>query len=175
MYNIEKFITEEQISERIKLLSEEINEYYKGKEILIICLLKGALVFTSDLIRKLNVPVELDFIRASSYNDKTYSQGKVDILDDIKLEIKGKNVLIIDDIIDTGYTLKEIIDHLKERAAKTISICTLFDKPARRKTDITVDFVGFEIEDEFIIGYGLDYNQKYRNLPYIGRLKDDNY
>ena len=162
--------SEEEIKNRIKLLANEINNYYNGENIVVLCILKGSFIFAADLIRDLNMKVEIDFIKASSYRNKTYSEGKVDIYDDINVDIKDKNVLVVDDIIDTGYTLEKILKILEYRNPKSIKLCTLFNKDERRKVNIKSNFYGFDITNEFIIGYGLDFNEEYRNLPYIGKV-----
>lgn len=169
--NFEKMISEEEINNKILELSSQINKYYNDEELCVICVLKGAAIFTCDLIKKLKMPVILDYLVASSYEDKTYSSGIVKISKDIDININGKNVLVIDDIIDTGYTLDKIVEYLKEKAPKSIKTCTLFDKSERRKIkNIEVDFKGIKIPNEFIFGYGLDYCEKYRNLPFISKL-----
>jgi len=169
--DIEKMISKEEIEERIINLSYELNEYYKNEEVVIICILKGALIFTADLVRHLKMPLSIEFLKASSYRDKTYSDGIVEVKSDIKQSLNGKNILVIDDIIDTGYTLEKVINILKQDNPKSIKLCTLFNKQERREVSISADFYGFDIPNEFIIGYGLDYDEKYRNLPYIGKVK----
>ncbi len=169
--NIDIMYSKEEIQNKIKLLASKINDYYNKDSIVIICILKGSFIFCSDLVRNLNMPLKIAFIKASSYRDKTYSDGKVDIIDDIDDNIENKNILVVDDIIDTGYTLNKIISLLKEKNPKSIKLCTLFNKEERRKVDLKSDFYGFDLPNEFIIGYGLDYNEEYRNLPYIGKIK----
>ena len=169
--NIEEMISKEEIKARIISLSKQLNEYYKDEEVVIICILKGALIFTSDLVRYLKMPLSIEFLKASSYREKTYSDGVVKVKSDIKQSLNGKNILIIDDIIDTGYTLEKVINILKKDNPKSIKLCTLVNKQARRETKINADFYGFDIPNEFIIGYGMDYDEKYRNLPYIGKVK----
>lgn len=172
MNNIEVLISEEEIKSRINELAEQINKDYEGEELLVVSVLRGAIVFTCDLIRKLNINVKVDFMVASSYQDSTESSGTVKIEKDLDESIKGKNILIIDDIVDTGLTLSHLVEILKTRGPKSISLCTLCSKKERRKKDVKVDYIGFEVPDLFIVGYGLDYKQQYRNLPYIGRITD---
>lgn len=163
----EVLFTREEIAERVRELGTEISQVYEGEEILVISLLKGAFVFTADLIREITVPVEIDFMTTSSYGDGQESSGKVKFLTDIRTDVKGKNVLIVDDIMDSGYTMNEVKKHIMEKGPKTLRICTMLDKPSRRKVDLNPDFVGHEIEDVFIVGYGLNYESYYRNTPYI--------
>ena len=170
--NIEEMISREDIKARILSLSKQLNEYYKDEEVVIICILKGALIFTSDLVRHLKMPVSIEFLKASSYRDKTYSDGIVDVKNDISIEIlKDKNILIIDDIIDTGHTLEKIIKILNKYNPKSIKLCTLVNKQERREAELNAAFYGFDIPNEFIIGYGMDLDEQYRNLPYIGKVK----
>lgn len=171
MFEIQEMITQEKIRERIYQLAKKISKDFEGKEICLICILKGSVVFTCDLMRNLDIPIILDFLIASSYGKKFISNGIVHIKKKPDIELKDKEVLIIDDIIDTGYTLKKILKSIEKKHPKAIYTCTLFDKKERRKVDIDVDYVGFEIPDEFIVGYGLDYDEKYRNLPYVGKMK----
>ena len=169
--NIEIMYNEEEINKRIIELSKKLNNYYKGESIIIMCILKGSFIFVSDLVRKLDMPLKIDFLKASSYRDKTYSEGEVDIEDDIRLDLSNQNVLIVDDIIDSGYTLEKIVTLIKNKSPKSVKLCTLFNKEERREANIESDFYGFDIPNEFIIGYGLDNNEEYRNLPYIGKVK----
>ena len=170
--NIQKIINEEEIQKRIDELTDSINKYYKNEELYVICILKGSVIFTCDLIKKLKMPVVLDFLIASSYGEGTSSSGIVKILKDIDVDINNKNILIIDDIIDTGYTMKKIVEHLTIKNPKSIKTCVLLSKIERRVVNnIKVDYVGFNIENEFVLGYGLDYNQKFRNIPYIGKIQ----
>ena len=161
-------ITEEEVDARIRELGEKISKEYEGKQIHMICVLKGGVFFMCELAKRISVPVSLDFMCVSSYGDATTSSGVVRIAKDLDESIEGKDVLIVEDIIDSGRTLYYLIDVLKKRNPKSIQLCTLLDKPERRERDVKVDYVGFEIPDEFVVGYGLDYAQKYRNLPYIG-------
>ena len=160
-------ISEKQIKEKVIELGQKIEKDYKGQEIFLIGVLKGASVFISDLMRCINLDVKIDFMSVSSYGMSTTSSGIVKILKDIDQDISNKNVIIVEDIIDTGLTLNYLKDYLLKKNAKSIKICTLLDKPERRKCNIQVDYIGFEIEDKFIVGYGIDYKEMYRNLPYI--------
>ena len=165
---IRVLLDEETVEKRICEIAAQISEEYKGKEIHMICVLKGGVFFMCELAKRISVPVSLDFMCVSSYGDATTSSGVVRIAKDLDESIEGKDVLIVEDIIDSGRTLYYLIDVLKKRNPKSIQLCTLLDKPERRERDVKVDYVGFEIPDEFVVGYGLDYAQKYRNLPYIG-------
>lgn len=171
----EILITTESLQTRIKELGQEITEDYKGQDLMIVCVLKGAVMFMSDLAQNIDLPATMDFMAVSSYGSSTVSSGVVKILKDLDSSIEGKNILIVEDIIDTGLTLSYIIDNLKSRGPKSVKICTLLDKPERRKADIEVDYTGFTVPDEFIVGYGIDYAEKYRNLPYIGCIKEEVY
>ncbi|HPO05133.1 MAG TPA: hypoxanthine phosphoribosyltransferase [Bacillota bacterium] len=166
-------INKEEIKKRVSELGAEISKDYKGESILAICVLKGAVLFMSDLIRELNVETKIDFMAVSSYGASTKSTGVVRILKDLDSNIEGENVIIVEDIIDSGLTLKYLKEYLLARNPKSLKICTLLDKPERRATDIRADYVGFSIENKFIVGYGLDYDQKYRNLPYISYLEEE--
>ena len=169
--DLEKILfTEEEINKRVTQLAEEIDTMYKGEPIFLVCILKGSAPFTVDLMRKMKSEVYLDFMAASSYGSGTTSMGKLTMTKDLTVDIKGKNVIIVEDIIDSGFTLSKIKELLESRGAKSVRIATLLSKPSRRKVDVTVDFLGFEIPDEFVIGYGLDYDEKYRNLPFVGVL-----
>lgn len=163
--------SEADIENRVRELAEKINVDYKGHDLLIIGVLKGANVFMCDLMRKITLPVQIDFIAASSYGHSTESSGVVKILKDLDYSIEDRHVLIVEDIIDTGLTLKYLIENFKSRSPKTIEICTLLDKPERRIAPLDVKYIGFKIPDEFIVGYGIDYAERYRNLPYIATLK----
>lgn len=166
-------IGKEELKERVAELGKEISRDYKGESILAICVLKGAVIFMSDLIRELNVETKIDFMAVSSYGASTESTGVVRILKDLDSDIEGENVIIIEDIIDSGLTLKYLKGYLMARNPKSLKICTLLDKPERRVADVKPDYVGFSIENKFIVGYGLDYNQMYRNLPYISYLEEE--
>lgn len=159
--------TREEISKRVEELGKEVSQAYKDKDLVVVSLLRGSFVFTADLVREISIPVEVDFMTTSSYGDAEVSSGHVDIVHDIRSSIKGKDVLIVDDIIDSGYTLEKVVSHLKEKEPNSIKICVMLDKPERRKVDLSPDFVGFTIPDVFIVGYGLNYGSYYRNIPYI--------
>ena len=167
--------SEELLASKVAEIGAQITKDYMGKELLVIGVLKGANIFLSDLVRKIDIPVQLDFIAASSYGSSTESSGVVRILKDLDYSIEGKNVLIVEDIIDSGLTLHYLLDNFKTRNPESLAVCTLLDKPERRKVDIKVDYAGFDIPDEFIVGYGIDYAEKYRNLPYIATLKPEVY
>ena len=169
--NLRVMISEEQVTKRINELAEQISKDYEGKSIHLICILKGSVFFSCDLAKRLTVPVTLDFMSVSSYGNETISSGRVRIVKDLDESIQGKHVLIIEDIIDSGRTLAYLLDLLGTRAPESLNICTLLDKPDRRVTDVDVKYVGFEIPDEFVVGYGLDYQQGYRNLPYVGVIE----
>ncbi|TCT13045.1 hypoxanthine phosphoribosyltransferase [Natranaerovirga pectinivora] len=164
-------ITEEEVAKRIEEMAKEISEEYKGRTLHLICVLKGGVVFMCDLAKKISVPVTMDFMAVSSYGDEKVSSGIVKIVKDLDDAIEGKDVIIVEDIIDSGRTLSYLIQILKERKPNTIKLCTLLDKPETRVVDVAVDYVGFEIPDKFVVGYGLDYAQKYRNLPYVGIIE----
>lgn len=166
--------SEEQIAERVRELGRQISEDYKGKSILAVGILKGSLVFMADLVRAIDGDVEIDFMQTSSYGDSTKSSGNVRIKKDMDNAPAGQNILIIEDIIDTGNTLKYLKDvYLAGKNPESVRIVTLLDKPSRRKADIAADYVGFSVEDLFVIGYGLDYAQKFRQLPYIAYLEEE--
>ena len=171
----EVLITGEEISEKTAELARQITADYKDKDPLLICILKGGLMFLADLTRQVRLPLEIDFMAVSSYGDATESSGVVRILMDLERNIQGRHVLIVEDIIDTGRTLNYIIQNLRTRGPASIKICTLLNKPARRLLDIPLDYVGFVIPDRFVVGYGLDYGEIYRNLPFVGVLKPELY
>ena len=170
---IETLITKEEIEKRIDALAEQIMKDYAGEEIYMVCVLKGGIFFMVDLARKINGPVLLDFMVVSSYGSGTESSGHIMIKKDLDGNIEGKNVLIVEDIIDSGNTLNQLRSFLLTRNPASFKICTILDKPSRRTVDVPVDYVGFEIPDEFVVGYGLDYDQRYRNLDYIGVVRFD--
>lgn len=157
----------EQIAERVKRLGEEISKDYEGKDIVVISLLRGSFVFAADLVRAISVPVNVDFMTTSSYGHGEKTSGVVDIVHDIRTDIKDKDVLVVDDIMDSGNTMKEVVDYIKLKGPKSIKTCVMLDKPSRREADISPDYVGFTIPDVFIVGYGLNYGDFYRNIPYI--------
>jgi len=169
----EIMFTAETIAGKVAELGQEISKDYQGKEIFGICLLKGSILFCSDLIRKIDVPITIDVMRASSYGLGTESSGSVKILQDLDADIADKDVLIIEDIIDTGRTLRKTYDLLAFRKPKSLKICSFLNKPSRREVHIDLDYVGFTIPDRFVVGYGLDYAEHYRNLPYIGILNPE--
>ncbi len=169
----EVLISEKEIENRIAELGEQITRDYAGKSLLLIGILKGSVIFMADLMRRIRLDVEMDFMSVSSYGGATSSSGVVRILKDLDEDIRGKNVLIVEDIIDTGLTLTYIKEYLEKRAPESLRIVTLLDKPARRKVDLEIDYIGFEVEDKFIVGYGLDIDQKYRHLPYVSWIRED--
>ena len=166
---IRVLLTEEEVNKKISEVAAQINKDYEGKEVHLICILKGCVFFTCELAKRLTIPVSLDFMSVSSYGSDTKSSGVVKIIKDLDEPLEGKNVIIVEDIIDSGRTLAYLIEVLKQRNPKNIELCTLLDKPERRvKKQVQVKYTCFTIPDEFVVGYGLDYDQKYRNLPYIG-------
>ena len=165
---IRVMISEEEVDAKIAELGKKISDDYAGKQVHLICILKGSVFFTCELAKRITVPVTLDFMSVSSYGDGTASSGIVRIVKDLDESLEGKEVIVIEDIIDSGRTLHYLLDVLKKRQPNSLKLCTLLDKPERRVKEVTVDYVGFEIPDEFVVGYGLDYAQRYRNLPYIG-------
>lgn len=170
--DVEKvLLSQEEIKEICEKLGKQITKDYEGKELLVVGILKGCVVFFSDLIRNIDLDFAIDFMVVSSYGNTTESSGMVQILKDLSVDIKGKNLLVVEDIVDSGVTLSNVKKVFLERGAANVKICTFLDKPARRKADITVDYIGCSIPDEFVIGYGLDYAEKYRNLPYLAVLK----
>lgn len=172
-HHIDTLITKQDVLERIEELSREINHYYQHnhcQNLVVVGLLRGSFMFMSDLVKRLELPVEVDFLTASSYGSGTESSRDVKILKDLDGDINGKDVLIVEDIIDTGFTLNKVREILKLREPNSLTICTLLDKPSRREVDVPVEWVGFAIPDEFVVGYGIDYAQKYRNLEYIGKI-----
>ena len=171
----EVLLTEEEISFRIKELGKEISKDYKGKDLLLVGILKGAVIFMAELCKNIDLPLKIDFMAVSSYGSSTKSSGVVRIQKDLDEEIEGKDVLIVEDIVDTGLTLNYLVENLLSRKPASLKICCCLDKPNRRKAAINIDYVGFSIPDEFVIGYGLDYAQKFRNLPYIGVLSEKVY
>ncbi len=168
---ISVLIPEKEIEKRVCELAEQISKDFEGKSITLICILKGGVMFLVDLAKRIRQNVEFDFMDVSSYGNGMESSGNIKINKDLENPIEGKNVVIVEDIIDSGRTLSYLYRYLKDKKPAALKICTLFDKPERRVFDIKVDYTGFEIPDEFIVGYGLDYAEQYRNLPYIGILK----
>ena len=174
--DIEKiYFSKEDLANKVAELGRKISEDYAGQEIFAVGILKGAVVFFSDLVRAIDVPVQLDFMIASSYGDGTASSGTVKILKDLDYDIEGKNVIIIEDIIDSGRTMNYLLKYFKGRNPASVKLCALMSKPSRRKVEVPIDYCGYEVPDEFLVGYGLDYAEKYRNLPYIGVLKKEIY
>lgn len=165
---IKVLVPEEEVDRKIAELGKKISEDYAGKEVHLICILKGGVFFMCELAKRITVPVSMDFMSVSSYGDGTASSGIVKIVKDLDENLEGKDVIIVEDIIDSGRTLYHLMEVLQKRNPKSMKLCTLLDKPERRVKDVKVDYVGFNIPDEFVVGYGLDYAQKYRNLPYIG-------
>ena len=170
---IHVMFTEEEVNAKIKELGAQISGDLNGEPVKIICILKGASFFACELAKRISVPVYIDFMSVSSYGDGTESSGIVRIIKDLDDSIEGENVLIVEDIIDSGRTLSYLVDNLKSRGAKSVRLCTLMSKPSRRVVDVPVDYIVYEIPDEFVVGYGLDYAQKYRNLPYVGVVETD--
>ena len=170
-HHIEVMLSEEKVDARIKELGEQISRDYAGKSVHLICILKGSVYFTCELAKRITVPVTMDFMQCSSYGGETKSSGIVKIVKDLDETIMDRNVIIIEDIIDSGRPLSHLKKLLAQRNPASLKICTLLDKPERRVVDVDVEYVGFQIEDKFVVGYGLDYDQQYRNLPYIGILK----
>jgi hypoxanthine phosphoribosyltransferase len=168
---IHVMIDQDTLEKRIQELGKTISEEYAGKEILLVCILKGGAMFMTQLAKYITVPVTMDFMILSSYGNDLISTGTVSIKKDMDEDIEGKHVLVVEDIVDTGRTLWFLRELLKERKAASVKICTMLDKPARRVVPVEVEYTGFEIEDEFVVGYGLDYEQHYRNLPYIGYVE----
>ena len=171
--NIRVLIEEEKVDKRIEELGKKISEDYAGKEVHLICVLKGGVFFMCELAKRISVPVSMDFMSVSSYGNDTKSSGVVKIIKDLDEPIEGKDVLVVEDIIDSGRTLSYLLENLKNRNPNSLHLCTLLDKPERRVKPVHVDYTAFEIPDEFVVGYALDYAQRYRNLPYIGAVELD--
>ncbi len=169
----EVLISKEQLEKRVSELGAQISKDYEGKTILLIGILKGSVPFMADLMRHIDGDVEIDFMSVSSYGSSTKSSGVVRIIKDLDKSIEGKDVIIVEDIVDSGLTLAYLKSHLLSRNPASLRVCTMLDKPARRKVEFMPDYCGFEIEDKFIVGYGLDFDQKYRNLPYISWIKEE--
>ena len=171
--NITVHLTEEQINKRVAEIGAEITERFKGESVYLICILKGSIFFTTELAKRIDLPVEMDFMTVSSYGAQTVSSGVINVKQDLSGSIEGKNVIVVEDIIDSGNTLSRLLQLFKSRNPKTLTLCTLLDKPERRVVkDVVVDYTGFVVPDKFIVGYGLDWDQKFRNLPYIGFVED---
>lgn len=169
----EILLEEAQIQERVRDLGRQIAEDYSGKNLLVVGILKGAIVFLADLLRSIDLKARLDFMAVSSYGDAVQSSGIVRILKDLEQSLEGKDVLIVEDIVDSGLTLNYLVQNLQSRRPASLKVCTFLDKPERRKVDVRVDYLGFSIPDKFVVGYGLDYAEKYRNLPFVGVLKPE--
>jgi hypoxanthine phosphoribosyltransferase len=163
-------ISEEDIGKRVRELGREISRDYEGASLVVVGVLNGAFIFTADLVRALSVPVEVDFIRVASYGDKTCTSGEVRLTKDVELSLAGKDVLLVEDIVDTGCTLKRLQEHLGKRHANSVRVCALIDKSERREAAVRIDYAGFEVEEGFLIGYGLDFAEKHRNLPAVYHL-----
>lgn len=168
---ISVLIPEEEVDRRIEELGRKISEDYAGKSVHLICVLKGSIFFTCELAKRITVPVTLDFMSCSSYGADTKSSGVVKLVKDLDEPLEGKHVIVIEDIVDSGRTLSYLLEILGARKPASLKLCTLLDKPDRRVTEVKVDYTGFEIPDEFVVGYGLDYAQRYRNLPYVGVIE----
>ena len=168
-------LSEDEIREKVRELGGKITADYKNSNLMLVTVLKGAVVFLADLMRQIDVPAEIDFMVVSSYGSGVKSSGVVKIIKDLDVPLAGKDILIVEDILDSGLTLSYIKELLESRGPRSIRIATLLDKPSRRKVDLQADYIGFSVPDEFVIGYGLDYDEKYRNLPYIGILKPEVY
>ncbi|GEC90968.1 hypoxanthine phosphoribosyltransferase [Brevibacillus formosus] len=174
--DIEKILlSEEDIAGKVRELGETLAAEYKDKNPLVICVLKGAVIFMADLIRHMNIPCEMDFMAVSSYGSGTESSGMVKILKDLDTSVQNRHVLVVEDIMDSGLTLSRLVELLRHREAASVKVVTLLNKPERRKVDISPDYKGYDVPDEFVVGYGLDYAEHYRNLPYIGVLKPEVY
>ena len=174
-YSIEKMISEEEVNNRIRELGEQITRDYAGRSVRLVCILRGAVFFMCELAKRIELPVSFDFMSVSSYGSKTTSSGIVRIIKDLDTSIQGMNILLVEDIIDTGKTIKEVVKTLMHKGANSVKIVALLNKPEGRVVDVNADYIGFEIENEFVVGYGLDFNQRYRCLPYVGVLKEECY
>ncbi|XID91808.1 hypoxanthine phosphoribosyltransferase [Paenibacillaceae bacterium WGS1546] len=171
----EVLYSQDDIQQKVKELGAAISRDYEGRNPLVICVLKGAFIFMADLSKNISIPIELDFMAVSSYGNSTRSSGEVKIIKDLDASVEGRDVLIVEDIIDSGLTLSYLIDVLERRNALSVNVVALFDKPGRRSVDLNADYTGFTIPDAFVVGYGLDYAEKYRNLPFVGVLKPEIY
>jgi hypoxanthine phosphoribosyltransferase len=171
--HVKVLLSEEMVDARIQAIGEQISRDYAGKQVHLICVLKGGSFFMCELAKRITVPVSLDFMSVSSYGSDTKSSGVVKIVKDLDESLKDKHVIVVEDIVDSGRTLSYLLEMLQDRGPASLRLCTLLDKPDRRVKDVFVDYTGFEIPDQFVVGYGLDYNQRYRNLPYIGVVEFD--
>ncbi|MEO0067511.1 MAG: hypoxanthine phosphoribosyltransferase [candidate division WOR-3 bacterium] len=170
---VRPLISAERIRRRVRELAKEISRDYAGKEVLLVGLLKGSWVFLADLVRCLEVPVQVDFISAASYGSRKESKGLVRVDLDLRARVKGRDVLVVEDIVDTGFTLKSVLQRLKRRRPKSVRVCALLDKPSRRKVEVEPDYVGFKVPDRFIVGYGTDFAERFRQLPYVGYIEEE--
>lgn len=168
-------VSEEELDKKTTELANAISRDFAGKELILIGILKGGVVFASDLIKKINIPMEIEFMAVSSYGKESETSGVVTLKKDVDTPLVGKNVIVVEDIVDSGYTMKYLKKVFLDRKAESVKICTLLSKPSRRKVEIDLDYVGFEVPDEFVVGYGLDFDEKYRNLPFVGVLKREVY
>ena len=168
-------ISEEQINQRVKELAQILDKDYEGKNPLMVCVLKGSVLFFSELVKRMSIRQEFDFMSVSSYGASTYSSGKVKLIKDLNSSIEGRHVVLIEDIVDTGHTLSYLKQMLNERKPASLKVCTLLDKKCRRTVELEADYYGFDIDDYFVVGYGLDYDEDYRNLPFVGVLKPEAY
>lgn len=176
MQDIQKVLLDEsQISQRVKELGRVVSESYANKNLVLVCILKGGMIFTADLLRSLTIPVTVDFMALSSYGAGTQSSGEVRILKDLDYPVEGRDVLIVEDIVDTGVTLAYLMGYFAARQVASVKVCTLLDKKERRQVGLAADYVGFEVGDEFVVGYGMDYDEQYRHLPFIGVLRPEVY
>ena len=171
--HVRVMLTEEEVDAKIQAIGDQISRDYAGKQVHLVCVLKGGSFFMCELAKRISLPVSLDFMSVSSYGSDTKSSGVVKIVKDLDEPLKDKHVIVIEDIVDSGRALSYLMEMLKKREPSSLSLCTLLDKPDRRVTEVKVDYTGFEIPDEFVVGYGLDYDQRYRNLPYIGVVEFD--
>ncbi|MFZ5815470.1 MAG: hypoxanthine phosphoribosyltransferase [Bacillota bacterium] len=167
-----QLLSEEQIRARVREMAAEISRAYQGQQVLVVGILKGAFVFCADLVRHLTVPAQVDFMAVSSYGNATESSGVIRILKDLDASVEGRHVLLVEDIVDSGLTLRYLKEYLAHQGPASLRVAVLLDKPSRRRTEVVVDYVGFSIPDEFIVGYGIDYAEQYRHLPYIGIIGD---
>lgn len=171
----EILVDEKALERRVADLGEKITNDYRGQYPILIGILKGSSVFMADLIRKITIPIEIDFLKASSYGAQAQSSGVIELKEDLSMDVKGRSILLVEDIVDTGNTLKYLLNRFESLGAADVKVCSLLDKPERREQRVVADYIGFEIPNEFVVGYGLDYDQKYRNLPFIGILKREIY
>lgn len=169
--NPKVLIDENTLNKKLDEIASQLNEKYEGERLIVVGVLKGSFMFLSDLVKKLKVDTEIYFLKAESYGSGTESSGEVKITKDIERDIRGENVLIVEDIIDSGYTMREVLKLLSQREPKALELCSCLSKPSRREFEVEIDYLGFEIPDEFVVGYGLDYAEKYRNLPYVGYIE----